>query len=54
MYCIMVMEISRPIMVSAFREHLLRKADSVGYDGIHREKTRMELKALIQELEASL
>lgn len=51
---IMVMEISRPIMVSAFREHLLRKADSVGYDGIHREKTRMELKALIQELEASL
>lgn len=50
---IMVMEISRPAMVTAFREHLLRKADSVGYDGIHREKVRMELRALIQELESS-
>ena len=50
----MVMEISRPAMVTAFREHLLRKADSVGYDGIHREKVRMELKALIHELDSSL
>lgn len=46
-----VMEISRPVMVTAFREHLLRKADAVGYDGIHREKVRMKLRSLIQELD---
>lgn len=51
---VMVMEISRPAMVTAFREHLFRKADAVGYDGIHREKVRMELRALIQELDAAL
>ena len=50
---IKVLEISRPVMVTAFREHLLRKADAVGYDGIHREKVRMEIRALIQELSSS-
>ena len=49
---ITVLEISRPAMVTALSEHLLRKADAVGYDGIHREKARMELRALIQELES--
>lgn len=49
-----VLEISRPTMVTAFREHLLRKADAAGYRGIHREQVRMELRALIQELDASL
>ena len=48
---ITVLEISRPEMVTALREHLLRKAEAVGYDGIQREKVRMELHALIQELE---
>ncbi|MGN1097492.1 MAG: hypothetical protein ACI4SS_01195, partial [Clostridia bacterium] len=47
-----VLEISRPAMVDALREHLLRKADAVGYDGIQREKVRMELRALIQELDS--
>lgn len=47
---ITVMEISRPAMSTAFREHLLREAEAVGYEGIHREKVRMELRALIQEL----
>ena len=37
-------------MVTALQEHLLQKADAVGYKGIHREKIRMELRALIQEL----
>lgn len=46
-----VLEISRPAMVTAFIEHLRRKADLIGFDGIHREKVRMELRALIQELE---
>lgn len=46
-----VLEISRPAMVTAFLEHLRRKADSLGFDGIHREKARMELRALLQELE---
>lgn len=39
-------------MVIAFREYLMRKADSVGYSGINREKIRMELRSLIQELES--
>ncbi|MGN0494278.1 MAG: hypothetical protein ACI4F7_11570 [Acutalibacteraceae bacterium] len=51
---IKVLEISRPAMATAFREHLLRKADAVGCDGIYREKARMELRALIQELSSSL
>ncbi|MDD6188829.1 MAG: hypothetical protein PUB32_04535 [Clostridiales bacterium] len=45
-----MMEIRRPPMITAFREHLLRRADAVGYEGISREKVRMELRALIQEL----
>ena len=45
-----VLEISRPAMVTAFREHLLRIAESVGYDGIEKEKVKMKLRALIQEL----
>lgn len=48
---ITVLEISRPEMVTALNEHLLRKAEALGYDGIQREKVRMELRALIQELE---
>lgn len=48
-----VLEISRPAMVTAFVEHLRRRADAAGYDGIHREKVRMELRALIQDLENS-
>lgn len=51
---ITVLEISRPAMVTAFREYLLRKADAIGYEGIHREKVRMVLRALIQELNGSL
>ena len=47
---IIMLEIRRPLMVTAFREHLLRKADSIGYEGIHRKKIRMKIRALIQEL----
>ena len=47
---IIMLEIRRPPMVTAFREHLLRRADAVGYEGISREKVRIELRALIQEL----
>ena len=47
---IIILDIRRPAMVTAFREHLLRKADAMGYGGICREKTRMQLRALIQEL----
>ena len=47
---LMTLEVRRPTMVTAFREHLLRRADTVGYDGIHREKIRMELRSLIQAL----
>ena len=47
----MTLEIRRQPMVVAFREHLLRKADTIGCGGIYREKVRMELRALIQELD---
>ena len=47
-----MLEIRRPQMIVALREHLLRKVDSKGYRGIEREKVRMTLRALIQELEA--
>lgn len=46
----LMLELRRPEMITAFREHLLRKAEAIGYDGIHREKVRMKLRALIQEL----
>ena len=48
---ILLMEIRRPAMITAFWEHQLRKAESLGYDGIHREKIRMTLRSLIQELD---
>ena len=47
---LMTLDVRRPPMVTAFREHLLRRAEAAGYDGIHREKARMELRGLIQEL----
>ena len=48
-----LLEIHRPAMVTAFREHLLRKAEAIGHERIDREKARMELRALIQELSNS-
>ena len=48
---VLLMEIRRPAMITAFWEHQLRKAESLGYDGINREKIRMKLRALIQELD---
>lgn len=48
---ILVLDIRRPEMVLACREHLLRKAEKVEYSGIQRAKSRMELKALIRELQ---
>ena len=50
---LITLEIRRQAMVTAVQEHLLRKADSIGYDGIHKEKARMELRALIQELNST-
>lgn len=47
---IMMLEIRRPTMVIALREHLLRQADGIGFEGIQREKVRIELRALIQAL----
>ena len=48
---LIMLEIQRPSMITAFRENLLRKAESLGYDKSARQRTRMELRALIQELE---
>ena len=46
-----LLEIRQTAMITALQEHLLKKADAVGYDGIHREKVRMKLRSLIQELD---
>lgn len=47
----LMFEIRRPEMVQACNEHLLRMADLAGIDGIQRTKTRMQIKALIRELQ---
>lgn len=47
----LILEIRRPEMVSAFREYLIRMAEHMGYDGIQRTKTRMQINALIHELQ---
>ena len=47
---LITLEIRRQTMVIAFREYLLRKAETVGYDRATREKTRKVLRSLIQEL----
>ena len=47
---LMTMEIRLQPMVTAFREHLLRRAEAAGYEDAHREKVRLELRSLIQEL----
>lgn len=47
----LMLELRRPELVMACKEHLLRKAERAGYDGIQRTKTRMELNALIRELQ---
>lgn len=49
---ILTLEIRREEMVLAFREHLLRIAEKTGYNGIQQKKIRMELKALIRELQS--
>lgn len=45
------LEMTRPTLATAFQEHLLMKAESVGFDQSSKEKVRMELRALIRELE---
>lgn len=47
----LMLEFHRPEMVWAFREHLYREADRIGYLGIRRDQIRMQLKSLIRELQ---
>ena len=47
-----VMKINRPAMATAFIEHLFCKVDALGYGRVEPEKVRIELRALIQELES--
>ena len=46
----LMLEMHRPEMVLACREHLLRIAERTGYDGIERTKIRIQLQNLINEL----
>lgn len=47
----LMLEMERPEMVQACREHLLRIAERIGYDGIQRLKTVLQIKSLIHELQ---
>ncbi|MDD5952360.1 MAG: hypothetical protein PUC32_01710 [Oscillospiraceae bacterium] len=47
----LMLELRRPELVMACREHLLRSAEQTGYEGIHRTKIRIRLIHLIEELE---
>lgn len=46
----LMLEMHRPEMVLACREHLLRIAEMSGFDGIERTKIRIQLQNLINEL----
>lgn len=45
-----MLEIHRPELTQACHEYLMRMADLVGYTGIQRTKSRIQIKELIQEL----
>lgn len=47
---LMTLEIRRQPMVTAFQEHLLRRAEAAAPNGFSRESIRLELRSLIQEL----
>ena len=51
---LLTLEVRREQLVIAFREHLLRMADAAGYQGIYKEKARMELRALIHRLSSAM
>lgn len=50
----LMVEITRPEMVMACREYLLRKAERVGYDGIQKTKHCLKIKDLIRNLKERL
>lgn len=47
----MLLELRRPEMIQACREHLLCTAEHIGPDAARRTKTRMQINALIRELQ---
>lgn len=50
----LMIEMQRPGLVLACQEHLLRKAEKIGYDGISKEKSRIQIQSLIKELQRKL
>lgn len=48
----LMLELRRPEMVQACKEHLLQLTDKEGYDGLRRLKICKEISALIRELQA--
>ena len=46
----MVIEMQRPELVIACYEHLVRKAEKIGYTGIHRKKIRLQITQIIKSL----
>lgn len=46
-----VLEMQRPELVMACQEYLMKKAEQIGYAGIHKERIRIRIKGLIKELQ---
>lgn len=47
----LMIEMQRPELVMACYEHLMRKAEKIGYMGIHKQKNLIQIQNLIKELE---
>lgn len=50
----LMLEMQRPALVLACQEHLLRKAEKLGYDGIQKKRARIQILGLIRDLEREL
>ncbi len=46
----LMLELQRPELVISCQEYLLHKAETIGYNGIHKETTRKQILKLIKEL----
>ncbi|MGN0368029.1 MAG: hypothetical protein ACI4EK_04540 [Wujia sp.] len=49
----LMLEMKRPELVIACNEYLIRKAEKLGYAGVHKQKTQIQIQRLIKELKRS-
>ena len=46
----LMLEMQRPELVIACYEYLIRKAETIGYTGVHKQKIKIQIQRLIKEL----